>query len=133
VDAGELALAAGTRGRAGTRVATPADLVPEGAEEGGGAAGFAATGPRADRLNINRAFGGTLESSAFSLELLNLVDERLHVASGEGLARVAAGIKIRGSSSLVVYVLKTHQVCAEKGEKLPFAVGPRLVLLDVDV
>ena len=108
--------------------------MPEGAEEGGAAAGFAATGPRADCLNINRVFGGTLENSAFCLsELLNLVDERLHVARGEGLARVAAGIKTRGSCSLLVFVLETHQVCAEKGEKQLFVVGPRLVLLDVDV
>ena len=35
----------------------------------------------------------------------------------DDLARVAAGIKDRGSSSLVVFVLEAHQVCAEKGEE----------------
>ena len=73
VDAGELALADSTCGRAGTRVTAPADFVFEGTEEGGAAAGVTAARASADPFNVNGAFGGTLETvlSALSCSILS--------------------------------------------------------------
>ena len=106
-------LAAGTRGRTGARFAAPSIFVLGGAEAGEPAAGFAAATPRADRLNVNRAFGGTLESSAFGLELLNPVDERLMSraekvlpASPPASENVAAPASSFSSWKLIRFVLK---------------------------